>query len=318
MILAIILSVAAFVLTAVLFPIAIPLLKKLKIGQQIRKEGNPDHYKKQGTPTMGGLVILLVLLAAGVVGCFFYTSMIPVLLLTVLLGIVGFLDDYIKVVKQRSEGLNPKQKMAFQIIIALAFAFYCYFCPSIGPEVIIPFTGGKTWNMGWLYIPFVFVALIGTDNGVNFSDGEDGLCAGITSVVCIFFMVISNALNEIGYFTVSGIILGSLLGFLIYNRHPAKVFMGDTGSLALGGFVAGTAICMKMGWFILIFGFVYLAEIVSVMIQVSVFKLCHGKRVFKMTPIHHHFEKCGYKETQIVPAFVLVTAIVCVVAYFAF
>ncbi|MBP5224970.1 MAG: phospho-N-acetylmuramoyl-pentapeptide-transferase, partial [Lachnospiraceae bacterium] len=175
-------------------------------------------------------------------------------------------------------------------------------------------TGGKEWDMGWLYVPFVIVAVLGTDNGVNFSDGLDGLCGSITTVVALFLMTVSlNAGNE-ALAVLSGAVAGGLMGFLFFNAYPAKVFMGDTGSLALGGFVASTAIMLRMGWFILIFGLIYLIEVLSVILQVGYFKLTHGKRIFKMAPIHHHFELSGYSETQIVTMFTIVTLLLCLVS----
>ena len=306
--------VVSFFLSVILCRVFIPILKKLKFGQQVRQEGNPEHYKKQGTPTMGGIAYLIAFVIAALIFAFRYTEMIPVLILTIAFGIVGFVDDYLKVVKKQSEGFKAWQKILCQFLFTAAFAFYCY--KAIGSEVIIPFTGGKTWDMGFLYIPFVIIAVLGTDTGTNFTDGIDGLCSSVTIIVAFFLMLVSGKEHN-GIACISGAIAGALMGFLFYNSHPAKVFMGDTGALALGGYVAGAAVVLKMGWFLMLFGLIYLVEVASVMIQVSYFHLTHGKRIFKMSPIHHHYELSGYSETQIVAMFSCVTILACMLAYFA-
>ena len=304
----------SFILSAVFCPLLIPLLKKLKFGQQVREEGNPEHLKKQGTPTMGGIAFLGAILLTGGVFAVFYPKLLPVLLLSLGFGIVGFIDDYIKVVRKHSEGFKPWQKLLCQFVMTGLFAWYLVTSEDVGTEVILPFTGGRTWDMGWLYVPFVFLAVLGTDNGTNFTDGVDGLCSSVTVAVALFLMLIAGE-NNMDMAVISGIFAGALMGFLLSNAHPAKVFMGDTGSLAIGGFVAGTALMMKMGWFILIFGLVYLVEVLSVILQVGYFKLTHGKRIFKMAPIHHHFELSGRSETWVVTAFTIVTVILCCLSY---
>jgi len=307
----------SFILSAIFCPILIPVLRKLKFGQQVREEGNPEHLKKKGTPTMGGIAFLAAFLLAGIGVAILDPAIIPCLLLTVSFGVIGFVDDYLKVVKKQSEGFKAWQKLICQFLVTGAFAVYCYCNPSIGPEVYIPFGNGTTWNMGWLYIPFVFLAVLGTDNGVNFTDGLDGLCSSVTIIVSFFFAVVGISFRAAGFSALAGAMMGALMGFLLFNAYPAKVFMGDTGSLALGGFVASFAISMKMGWFILLFGLIYLVEVISVIMQVSYFKLTHGKRIFKMAPIHHHFELCGYSETQIVVMFSIVTILLSFIAYIA-
>ena len=306
-------TVLSFVLSLILCKILIPVLRKLKFGQQVREEGNPEHLKKQGTPTMGGIAFLIAVLIACTVYVFQKPEFLPALLLTLAFGVIGFLDDFIKIKKHRSEGLKAWQKILCQLAVTAAFAWYCYQAPSIGPSVILPFTNGKEWNMGALYIPFVIVAVLGTDNGVNFSDGLDGLCSSITTVAALFLMTVSLSAGNEALAILSGAVAGGLMGFLFFNAYPAKVFMGDTGSLALGGFVASTAIMLRMGWFILIFGLIYFVEVLSVILQVGYFKLTHGKRIFKMAPIHHHFELSGYSETQIVTMFTIITLILCLV-----
>ena len=314
-ILAIIIS---FAISAVLCPIVIPFLHKLKFGQQVRDDGPQAHLKKQGTPTMGGLIILSSIIITSLFYIKDYPKVIPVLFVTVGFGIIGFLDDYIKIVMKRSEGLNPKQKLLGQIVITAIFTYYLISADGVGTEMLIPFTGGFDGgimlDLGWLFVPAVFFIVLGTDNGVNFTDGLDGLCTSVTILVATFFTIV--ALGEgSGISPITGAVVGSLLGFLLFNVYPAKVFMGDTGSLALGGFVAASAFKKRMPIFIAIVGFIYLAEVLSVMIQVTYFKKTGGKRIFKMAPIHHHFELCGWSETRVVAVFSTVTAILCLIAY---
>ncbi len=267
---------------------------------------------------MGGLIILGSIIITSLFYIRQYPKIIPVLFVTVGFGIIGFLDDYIKIVMKRSEGLNPKQKIVGQILITGIFTYYLMNSQDVNTAVLIPFTGGfeegLALDLGWLYIPFVFIVMLGTDNGVNFTDGLDGLCTSVTILVATFLTII--ALGEgSGISPMTGAVVGSLLGFLLFNVYPAKVFMGDTGSLALGGFVAASTLMMQLPLFILIIGFIYLAEVLSVMIQVTYFKKTGGKRIFKMAPIHHHFELCGWSETRVVAVFSIVTAILCLVAY---
>ena len=307
----------SFGISALLGPVFIPFLHKLKFGQQIREEGPESHLKKAGTPTMGGVIFLIAILVTGF--CFIRQAprVMPVLFVTAGFGLVGFLDDYIKIVMKRSEGLNPKQKLAAQIVVTAVFCYYMVVRSGLGCEVILPFTGGKVWNMPvWLYVPVLFVAVLGTDNGVNFTDGLDGLCSSVTAVVAAFFTVV--ALEEsAGIAPVTAAVVGGLMGFLLYNVYPAKVFMGDTGSLALGGFVASAAYMLRMPIFIIIVGFIYLAEVLSVIIQVTYFKKTGGKRIFRMAPIHHHFELGGWSETRVVAVFTIVTVLLCLVGYLA-
>lgn len=306
----------AFAVSVILGPIIIPFLRKLKMGQTERVEGVQSHLKKAGTPTMGGVIFLI----ATVVTCLFYVKdypkIIPVLFLTLGFGIIGFLDDYLKVVLKRSDGLLPWQKFLLQIVVTGIFAFYIVNYTDISLTMRIPFWSGHFLNVGWLAIPILFFAVIGTVNGVNFTDGLDGLASSVTLIVAVFFTVISLGMKS-GIEPITCAVVGGLMGFLLFNVYPAKVFMGDTGSLALGGFVAGAAYIMQMPLFLLIVGLIYVVEVVSVMIQVTYFKATHGKRFFKMAPIHHHFELCGWSETRIVAVFSVVTAILCLVALLA-
>ena len=311
-------GIIAFAISALLCPAVIPFLHKLKFGQQIRQEGPQAHLKKAGTPTMGGLIILGSIIITSLFYLRDYPKIIPVLFVTVGFGIIGFLDDYIKIVMKRSEGLNPKQKLAGQILITAVFVCYLMRSGEVGTEILVPFTGGFDQgillDLGWLYIPFVFLVMLGTDNGVNFTDGLDGLCTSVTILVATFLTIVALG-EESGISPITGAVAGSLLGFLLFNVYPARVFMGDTGSLALGGFVAASAFMMQLPLFIPLVGLIYLAEVLSVIIQVTYFKKTGGKRIFKMAPIHHHFELCGWSETRVVAVFSIITAILCLVAY---
>ena len=302
----------SFGISAVACPVLIPFLKKIKFGQQVREDGPQAHLKKQGTPTMGGIAFLFSVMLTSLFFMKSYPQIIPILFMTVGFGFVGFLDDYIKVVRKHSEGLNPKQKMAAQFVITAIFCFYMMKYSGGGTVIHIPFLH-TDWDMGWLYIPLVFLVVLGTDNGVNFTDGLDGLCTSVTIIVATFFTVVAMTTVS-GIVPITGAVVGALLGFLLFNVYPAQVFMGDTGSLALGGFVASTALVLQNPLIILLVGFIYLIEVISVMIQVVYFKKTHGKRFFRMAPIHHHFELGGWSETRVVAVFTTVTALLCLIA----
>lgn len=304
----------SFAISVVLGPVIIPFLRRLKMGQTERTEGVQSHLKKAGTPTMGGVIFLI---ATAITALFYvgdYPKIIPVLFMTVGFGVVGFLDDYIKIVMKRSEGLNPLQKLIGQFVITGIFAYYIVTSPDIGTGMLIPFTGKYLQLPVWLFVPALFFIILGTDNGVNFTDGLDGLCTSVTILVATFFTIVAIGENS-GISPITGAVVGSLLGFLLFNVYPARVFMGDTGSLALGGFVASSAFMMQMPIFIAIVGLIYLVEVLSVIIQVTYFKKTGGKRFFKMAPIHHHFELCGWSETRVVGVFSIITAILCLIAY---
>ena len=307
----------SFVLSLIMGPIVIPFLRKLKMGQTEREEGVQSHLKKAGTPTMGGVMILASVVITSLFYVKDYPKIIPVLFLTAGFGLIGFLDDYLKVVMKRSLGLKPLQKMFGQFIVTAIFVYYYFNVAKIEASIVIPFTGGTVFAMpDWLFIIFVFIVVLGTVNGVNFTDGLDGLASGVTAIVATFFTVAALAINA-AMAPITGAVVGSLLGFLLFNTYPARVFMGDTGSLALGGFVASIALMLRMPLFIVIVGLIYLLEVISVMLQVGYFKLTHGKRIFKMAPIHHHFELSGFSETQVVAAFSIVTAILCLLGLMA-
>ncbi len=279
----------AFALSVAMGPFIIPFLRKLKMGQTEREEGVKSHLKKAGTPTMGGVMILASIVITSLFYIKDYPKIIPVLFVTLGFGLVGFLDDYLKVVLRRSDGLFPMQKMALQIVITAVFAFYIVKFTDVPLTLLIPFSGGKYLDLGWLAIPVMFFAVIGTVNGVNFTDGLDGLASSVTVLVATFFTVVAVGTKS-GIEPITCAVVGALLGFLLFNVYPASIFMGDTGSLALGGFVASAAYMLQMPLFILIVGLIYLVEVLSVMIQVTYFKKTGGKRIFKMAPIHHHFE----------------------------
>ncbi len=306
----------SFALSAVIGPVIIPILRRLKMGQTEREEGVKEHLKKAGTPTMGGVIILLSIVITSVFYIRTNPQIIPILFVTLGFGLIGFLDDYLKVVMKRSDGLFPKQKMALQILVTAIFAFYLVKVTNISLTMLVPFSGGKYLDLGWLAIPLLFIAVIGTVNGVNFTDGLDGLASSVTVLVATFFTVVAIG-SKSGIEPATCAVVGALLGFLLFNVYPASVFMGDTGSLALGGFVASTAYMLQMPLFILIVGLIYLVEVLSVMIQVTYFKKTGGKRIFKMAPIHHHFELCGWSETRIVAVFSIATTILCLVALMA-
>ena len=306
----------SFALCVIMGPVIIPILRRLKMGQTEREDGVKSHLKKTGTPTMGGVIILLSIVITSVFYIKDYPKILPILFVTLGFGLIGFLDDYLKVVMRRSDGLYPKQKMALQIVVTAIFAFYILKFTDVSLAMLLPFSGGKYLNIGWLAVPVMFIAGIGTVNGVNFTDGLDGLASSVTVLVATFFTVVAIGTKS-GISPITCAVVGALLGFLLFNVYPASVFMGDTGSLALGGFVASTAYMLQMPIFIIIVGLVYLVEVVSVIIQVTYFKKTGGKRFFKMAPIHHHFELCGWSETKVVAVFSIITAILCLIALMA-
>ena len=301
-----------FAVSAISGRYLIPFLRKVKAGQTERTDGPQSHLSKTGTPNMGGIMILLGLAAACITACLLPGSggseVIPVLILAVGFGLVGFIDDYLKVVKKKSDGLSAKQKMALQIVIALLFALYITKINAIPLTMKVPFVPGLYLDLKLLNIPaFLFIS-VATVNGTNFTDGVDGLASCVTVATALFF-TIAAAFAGSGAAAAGGAMIGALLGFLIYNANPAKVFMGDTGSLALGGFVTAMAYLLQLPLFIPIVGFIYFIEVLSVIIQVAYFKKTHGKRIFRMAPIHHHFELGGWSEVKVVAIFTIVTVI---------
>ncbi len=308
--------VISFAVSVLLSPVIIPFLRKLKAGQTVREDGPKTHLKKTGTPTMGGIIILLSVVITSIFYVKDYPKIIPVLFLTLGFGIIGFLDDYIKVVLRRSMGFSPWQKMLGQLVVTGIFAYYITKYLSLDLSMKLPFLHGRMLDFGTFNIPVLFFIIIATVNGTNFTDGLDGLASSVTVIVATFFSVMAIGTKS-GIEPVTCAVAGALLGFLLFNVYPASVFMGDTGSLALGGFVAASAYMLQMPLYIALVGFVYAAEVLSVVIQVVWFKISGGKRIFKMAPLHHHFELCGWSETRIVACFSIVTAILCLIALMA-
>lgn len=306
--------VVSFIIAALTEPFLIPFLRKLKFGQTILEDGPSWHEKKQGTPTMGGIGFIF----SAVLASLFFVRDIKsggVLLCGVLFGLIGFIDDYIKVVKKQNKGLGAKEKFLAQTVVSLVYALYLFFVFG-QTQTKIPFTDINL-NLGIFYIPFVMLVLLATTNSANLTDGLDGLASSVGSIVSLFFAVAcARTAGAEGASVISGALAGGLLGFLIYNAYPAKVFMGDTGSLFIGGIIAAVAISAGLELFIIMSAFVFLFEALSVIIQVGVYKKTK-KRVFKMAPLHHHFEMCGWKETKVVTAFCIISVVLCIISYIA-
>ncbi len=308
--------IVSFAVTAAMGPFLIKVLHRLKFGQTVREDGPMTHLKKNGTPTMGGIMFLLGMTIASLVFVGKYPELLSVWILTIGFAAVGFLDDFIKVVLKRSLGLRAWQKFLIQIVITGIYAYYIIAVEKNSMMMRLPFSGREI-SAGVLTIPLLFFVVIGTDNGTNFTDGLDGLAATVTSIVAAFFAA-SAYITGSGTAIIAAAMIGGLLGYLIYNAYPAKVFMGDTGALALGGFVAGIAYSLHMPLYIPIVGFIYLFEVVSVILQVGYFKITKGKRIFKKAPIHHHFEEMGWSENRIVLTFGLITLVLSVICLFSF
>jgi phospho-N-acetylmuramoyl-pentapeptide-transferase len=298
----------AFIVSAVSGKYLIPFLRRVKAGQTERDDGPQSHLGKTGTPNMGGLMIMLGLVVGGLIMAGKCPEVIPVLILTIGFGLVGFIDDYLKVVKKKSDGLSVKQKMALQIVIALLFALYVTKVNAIPLAMKVPFLSGAYLDLGILNIPALLFIAVATVNGTNFTDGVDGLASCVTVATALFFTIAAVFAGS-GASAAGGAMIGALLGFLLYNAYPAKVFMGDTGSLALGGFVTAMAYLLQLPLFIPIVGFIYFIEVVSVIMQVGYFKMTHGKRIFRMAPIHHHFELGGWSEVRVVAVFTVTTVV---------
>lgn len=305
--------VIAFAISILTGPILIPFLKKLKVGQTVRDDGPKEHLKKNGTPTMGGILILLAIMITALFYMQEEKRIVPILFLMLGFGLVGFLDDYIKVVLRRSMGLNPIQKMALQFVVTGIYAYYLLNYTETAFLMKVPFVPDKMLDFGVFNVPVLLFITIATVNGTNFTDGLDGLAGSVTVIVATFFSVVAIG-TEGGIETITCAVVGALLGFLLFNVYPASVFMGDTGSLALGGFVVATAYALHMPLFIPIIGAVYFWEVLSVMIQVVYYKITGGKRIFRMAPLHHHFELCGWSEAKVVAVFSVITAILGLVA----
>ncbi|MBE7030595.1 MAG: phospho-N-acetylmuramoyl-pentapeptide-transferase [Ruminococcaceae bacterium] len=303
-------AVLSFVVCVIAGPLLIPVLHKLKFGQEIREIGPSWHKKKSGTPTMGGLIFI----AGAIIATLVFarnTKGLMLLLLALAFGIIGFVDDFIKVILKRNLGLTDKQKFLFQLFVSILFLLIARKCNWLDESIMIPFME-KPLDLKWIYYPFAVFVLIGGTNAVNLTDGLDGLASSVTVVVGVVFTIAALAVRDITTATFAAIITGGCLGFLIFNAHPAKVFMGDTGSLFLGGAVCGIALVLEQPLALILIGGVYVLETLSVIIQVTSFKLTK-KRVFKMSPIHHHFEMCGWSERRIVICAVLLSVVLGVI-----
>ena len=312
--------IVSFLIALFLGPVVIPVLKRLKVGQSIREEGPKSHFAKSGTPTMGGIIIVIAILIAIITSGFFEAEVWAVIFFILGFGAIGFIDDYIKVVLKRNLGLKAYQKITGQLFFSLLLAWYGSKYSAMGTTLMIPFANIHI-DLGVLYIPFITFFAVGMVNAVNLTDGLDGLNSGVTLIVMAAFSLIANSLieeNQIyeGISLVSAAVTGACLGFLKHNANPAKVFMGDTGSLALGGAIASVAVLSSTVLFIPIIGGIYFAEALSVIIQVLHYKRTK-RRIFKMAPLHHHFEMCGWKETKVVGVFWIVTVILAFIGIYS-
>lgn len=304
--------VIGLVVSLILGPVIIPALHKLKFGQNIRKEGPKSHLKKAGTPTIGGLIFIISIVVVMICMRYSVTDKAMIVLYgTLAFGLIGFLDDLLKIIHKDNEGLKAGQKFTLQIIFSIAVAIYGY--KVLGTTVSIPFVDFK-WNMGIFYIPFVIFYYAAVTNAVNLTDGLDGLATSVTILVLTFFAIFAYKVDMTSVSVFNAGLIGALIGFLKFNAFPAKVFMGDTGSLALGGAISTLMLVLKSPFLVIIVGGIYVIETLSVIIQVTSFKMT-GKRVFKMSPIHHHFEQCGWSEVKIVTVFSLVTFILCIIGF---
>ena len=308
--------IIAFVLSLgvslLLGPLIIPMLHKLKFGQNIREEGPKNHLKKAGTPTIGGLIFITSTIVSMIIMRYKLSDEAMVVMYGMLaFGLIGFLDDMLKIIHKHNEGLTSKQKFLLQLLFSVIAAWYGY--TSIGTEISIPFTNIQV-DLGWIFIPFVMFYFVALTNAVNLTDGLDGLNTSVTIIVMIFFAIVSFGTGHKSVAVFSVALIGGLIGFLKYNRYPAKVFMGDTGSIALGGAISTILLVLKNPLVIIIVGGIYVLETVSVIIQVTYYKKTK-KRFFKMAPIHHHFEQLGWSEVKIVAVFSAITAILCLVGF---
>ena len=314
----------AFGASVILSLIIVPILRKLKVGQIEREEGPKSHLKKQGTPTMGGIIMILVIIALG--GFLYYDfskdqievakSLLPLLGVAIGFGFIGFIDDFKKLILKNTKGLSPKAKMLGLLVVAVAYTIVLVYVFDIGTDIYIPFVKEYITLPIWLYIPFAVLVMLAATNAINLTDGIDGLSTSITTIMLTCLTIISILLGVKEVTAFGSILIGTCLGFLLFNLHPAKVMMGDTGSLMLGGSIAGISLYLKMPLLLLIIAIIPIIETLSVMIQVAYFKKT-GNRVFKMTPIHHHFELSGWKENKIVSVFSLITLVFCIIGLFA-
>ena len=313
--------IISFIISIVLGLIIIPILRKLKVGQIERDDGPQSHLKKQGTPTMGGIIMILVMILS-VTCTYIYLNingkadianrLLPVLLLTIGFGLIGFIDDFKKLVLKNTEGLKPMYKMLGLLIISVAYVVYLVYGLKIGTETYIPIMKQYITIPVFLYIPFAIFVILGTTNAVNLTDGIDGLASSVCVIIitCLTIIGMQFMVPEMPIF--GSVVIGAILGFLMFNIHPAKVFMGDTGSLLLGGVISAMALYLKIPLILIVIALVPVLETLSVMLQVAYFKKT-GNRIFKMAPLHHHFELSGWKENKVVIVFGLITLLLCII-----
>lgn len=309
-------TIVGFFLAILTGQIVLPLLKSLKAGQKVLEECPENHHTKSGTPTMGGIIFII---AAAIV-CLFITKdqkAMFVIAAMVLFGLFGFVDDFIKVVMKRNLGLRAYQKIIGLALITAVIFFLYYTMIGWDTKLLVPFTEFYI-DLGIWYIPFTTFVIIGATNAVNLTDGLDGLASSVTLPVAAFFAIAGLVMSEKGILIAAAALFGALLGFLKYNSHPAEVFMGDTGSFAIGGAIVALAIASKLQLFLVIVGFIYILEALSVLIQITYFKYSKGKRILKMAPIHHHFEIVGWKETKITAVFAIISTVLVAVALMGF
>ena len=313
--------IITFIVSIILGIIIIPILRKLKVGQIERDDGPKSHFKKQGTPTMGGIIIIIAMVLVAIGICIYFTingqitiahKILPVLLLTLGFGMIGFIDDFKKLVLKNTKGLKPSYKMLGLLIISVIYVIYLIYVLKIGTQTYIPIWKQYIDLPIYLYIPFAILVILGTTNAVNLTDGIDGLASSVSAIILTCLTVIGIMFGQPEISVFGSIVIGAVLGFLMFNLHPAKVFMGDTGSLLLGGVISAIALYLKMPLLLLLIAIIPVIETISVIIQVAYFKKT-GKRVFKMTPIHHHFELSGWTENKVVVIFSVITLIVCVI-----
>ena len=311
----------SFAISIILGIITIPILRKLKVGQIERDDGPASHFKKQGTPTMGGIIIIITMIIGTIATAVYLyatgeselaTKLVPILLLTIGFGAIGFIDDYKKLVLKNTEGLKPSYKMLGLLIISVAYVLYLIEGLKLGTDTYIPITKQYITLPLYIYVPAAICVILGTTNAINLTDGIDGLSSSVSTIIitCLTVIGMLRGVTEVSVF--GSIVIGSILGFLMFNLHPAKVFMGDTGSLLLGGVISGIALYLKMPLILLVIAFIPVVETLSVIIQVAYFKKT-GKRIFKMAPLHHHFELSGWKENKVVIVFSIATLIVCMI-----
>ena len=297
-----------------------PILRKLKVGQIERQDGPESHLKKQGTPTMGGIIIMLGIIAVTIGVCCYYSikdvgmvqKLVPILILTIGFGVIGFIDDFKKLVLKNTQGLKPSLKMFGLLLISILFVIYLLKVLNLGTETYIPILKQYIEVPIFVYIPFAILVILATTNAVNLTDGIDGLSSSVSTIIITCLTVIATIFSVKEIVVFGAIVIGAVLAFLIFNIYPAKIFMGDTGSLFIGGVISGIALYLKMPLILLIIAFIPVLETISVILQVASFKLT-GKRIFKMAPIHHHFELCGWKENQVVMIFSIITLMVSII-----